>query len=285
MLRFLILVGLLSLKGTGNSVADTGLDAQQLKRGEYVYHVAGCASCHTAEGGAPLAGGVKMETPFGTFYTPNISADSETGIGAWSDADFIRAMTRGESPRGQHYYPSFPYTSYTHMTRQDLLDLKRYLDAQPAITQANRAHDLRFPFNIRSLLSVWKMLNFDAGSCSGFEQDGSLRARGAYLVNGPGHCAECHSPRNWFGGLDKRRFLQGNTQGPDGESVPGITMDQKFRVSRWPEEDLIFSLQIGMLPDGDFLGGSMGHVIDNSTGRMSDEDLKAIATYLRSLED
>lgn len=281
MLRLPIIIILLLLSEV--AVSGTVKSDEQFERGEYIFNLGGCASCHTVENGEALAGGLKMETQFGDFYTPNISPDKVTGIGTWTDDDFIKAMTKGVSPNGQHYYPSFPYTSYKNMYRQDLLDLKNYLDSQPAIKQANKAHELKFPFSIRPLLSVWKLVNFKE-DVSGFKvRDSSNLKRGAYIVNGPGHCAECHSPRNFLGGLDKDRYLQGNPNGPEGESVPGITNDKDNRVVDWSEEDLMFSLQLGMIPDGDFLGGSMGHVIENSTSKLTEKDLKAIANYLKTI--
>ncbi len=282
MLRLTIFVFLFVLSGKGFSTSDKPI-SEQIKRGEYIFNLGGCASCHTAEEGEPLAGGLKMVTKFGNFYTPNITPDETTGIGTWSDEDFIQAMTQGVSPNGQHYYPSFPYTSYSRMNREDLLDLKKYLDSQPSVSQINKQHDLIFPFSIRPLLYVWKFLNIDDKKIVYKSDKSDLWNRGAYIVNGPGHCAECHSPRNLLGGLDSNLFLQGNAEGPEGELVPGITMDKNNRVSEWPEEDLMFSLQFGMIPDGDFLGGSMGHVIENSTSKLTEEDLRAIATYLKSI--
>lgn len=255
----------------------------QIKQGEYMFNAAGCASCHTADDGAPLAGGLRMETPFGTFITPNITPDKETGIGKWDEDDFITAMTRGISPSGEHYYPSFPYTSYTNMSRSDLTDMKRYLDSVPAIKRPNEDHELGFPFNIRAALGFWKAVNFDEGNPPADPNSLPTLERGKYLVTGPGHCAECHSPRNLLGGLDSDQFLQGNPNGPEGESVPGITMSEDNRVSEWSNDDLVFSLQLGMIPDGDFLGGSMGHVIENSTSKLIEGDLRAISHYLENL--
>jgi mono/diheme cytochrome c family protein len=259
------------------------VDGEQSLRGEYIYNMGGCASCHTAKGGEPLAGGLEMETKFGTFLTPNISPDKSTGIGTWSDEDFIRAMREGEAPDGRHYYPAFPYTSYTSMKRQDLLDLKHFLEKRVAVKQENKPHDLNFPFNQRPLLGFWKWLNFEKKPYQP-DLDKSLDwNRGAYIVNGPGHCAQCHSPRDLLGGLKKDEWLGGNPEGPEGEAVPGLSMDKENRISEWSEDDIIFSLQMGMIPDGDFLGGSMGHVIDNTTSKLSDADLKAITTYLRNI--
>lgn len=259
-------------------------NSKTVKDGEYIFTMGGCASCHTAKDGPPLAGGLALETPFGVFYSPNITPDNETGIGGWSDEDFIRAMTKGEAPDGSHYYPAFPYTSYSKMSRQDLLALKHFLDKQTPVHSANREHELPFPFNIRSLISLWKTINFDETPFRENKQKSPEWNRGAYIVTGPGHCGECHSPRNFIGGVKTDEALAGNPEGPEGEKVPGLTMDQDNRVSQWSDDDLLFSIQIGMTPDGDFLGGSMGHVVENTTGKLSDGDLKAIVEYLRDKE-
>jgi len=255
-----------------------------VKSGEYIFNMGGCASCHTAKDDQPLAGGLPMETPFGVFYTPNITPDKSTGIGDWTNADFIRAMTKGEAPDGNHYYPAFPYTSYSKMSRQDLLALKQFLDKQTPIAAKNKSHELSFPFNIRPLMTVWKLVNFDSTPFQTNRKKSPAWNRGAYIVNGPGHCVECHSPRNVIGGIKTDELLTGNPKGPEGEAVPGLTMANDNRVSQWSDEDLLFSIQIGMTPDGDFLGGSMGHVIENSTAKLSEEDLKAIVEYLRDTE-
>ena len=275
---------LLTLLMCALTVANAAEQDASLQRGEYLLHLGGCVSCHTAEGGEALAGGLKMETPFGDFYTPNITPDRETGIGNWSDDDFVAAMTRGVAPDGGHYYPAFPYTSYTYMTREDLVDLKRYLEAQPAVHRENRAHDLSFPFSIRSLMYAWKWLFFEPGVINEDNARSPLWSRGNYIVNGPGHCVECHTPRNLFGALDRDRHLEGNPEGPEGESVPGLhrATDSEFR--HWSHDDVFFFVQTGMLPDGDFTGGSMGKVIDNTTSRLTERDQQAIATYLTGEE-
>ncbi len=259
-------------------------DSEAVSRGQYLFKLGGCASCHTVKDGQPLAGGLEMKTKFGIFYTPNISSSKTTGIGGWNDDEFIQAMIKGESPDGQHYYPSFPYTSYVKMIPSDLLDLKQYLDTQPPFQQENKAHDLDFPFNIRALLGIWKLLNFDKAVYQVNSAKSDQWNRGAYIVNGPGHCVECHTPRNLIGGLQSDQRLKGNPDGPEGEAVPGLTKDENNRISKWTDEDILFSLQIGMVPDGDFLGGSMGHVIENMTSQLTDEDLKAIIIYLNDIE-
>ncbi|MCP4490822.1 MAG: cytochrome c [Gammaproteobacteria bacterium] len=258
-------------------------DDEPASRGEYLFNLGGCASCHTVKHGKPLTGGLAMHTKFGTFYTPNITPDSTTGIGSWDNEDFIQAMTDGKSPNDQHYYPSFPYTSYSKMTRQDLIELKCYLDIQPAFSQTNKPHDLKFPFSLRPLLTIWKLLNFTRSTHQLNTDKSEKWNRGAYIVNGPGHCVECHTPRNWMGGLNSDRLLAGNPDGLEGESVPGLTKAKGNRISLWTYEDIQFSLQFGMVPDGDFLGGSMGHVIENTTSKLYEYDLQAITVYLNDL--
>lgn len=258
--------------------------AGDAERGEYVLATGGCVTCHTAEnGGAFLAGGRELKTDFGSFLTPNITPDPDTGIGNWSDADFIKALRKGVSPSGGHYYPTFPYTSYTRMTDTDILDLKAYLDSIPAVKNDVPDHDLPFPFNIRMSMIGWQLLFFDD---SPFEPNPSKSAewnRGAYLVTGPGHCGECHTPRNILGVVDTDLALSGNKNGPEGDSVPNITPGEGG-IGDWSTDDIVSALEIGLLPDGDFLGGAMTDVIDDNTGKLTPEDREAIATYLTSLK-
>jgi len=255
-------------------------------RGEYVFNMGGCASCHTdgKNKGAPLAGGLALKTPFGTFYSPNITPDPETGIGGWTDEEFIRAMTDGISPEGKHYFPAFPYTSYAKMTRRDLLDLKAYLDSIPPVQKSSPEHDLAFPFNMRVLAGAWKALFFEDDGFQKNPDKSDAWNRGAYIVNGPGHCVECHTPRNLFGAIVKDKALEGVATGAEGEKVPGIVANGNNGFSKWKMNDIVFGLQTGMTPDGDFLGGTMGKVIANTTGKLSDADLQAIATYLNDPE-
>jgi len=190
-----------------------------LDNGKTLFFIGGCASCHATPGQkdqSKLGGGLALKSPFGTFHPPNISADPADGIGAWSEAQFVTAMTKGTSPSGEHLYPAFPYTSYQHMRFDDLRDLFAYLKMLPGVSGRVRDHDLPFPFNIRRTLGLWKLLFLDGKP---FEPDPSRSAqwnRGAYLVNGPGHCAECHSPRNPLGGvIASLRFTGGPS--PDGQ--------------------------------------------------------------------
>lgn len=258
--------------------------AGETARGEYIFHTGGCRTCHTAEnGGALLAGGRELKTDFGSFFTPNITPDPDTGIGSWSNEDFVRALRRGVSPDGDNYYPSFPYTSYARMTRKDAVDLKAYLDSLPAVRNEVPDHDLAFPFSIRRSMVVWKHLFFDDAP---FKTDLSKSEewnRGAYLVSGPGHCGECHTPRNFLGVMNSNKYLGGNKNGPEGKAVPNITPGNGG-IGDWSSADIIFALETGLLPDGDFIGGAMADVIQDNTSKLSGSDLQAIATYLTSLE-
>jgi mono/diheme cytochrome c family protein len=256
------------------------------ERGAYVLRMGGCVSCHTDSkgGGAFLAGGRPLATPFGTFYTPNLTPDPETGIGGWSTGAFVQAMIKGVSPEGHDYYPAFPYTSYARMSVQDLADLKAYLDTVEPVANQVPAHDLAFPFGFRALLKPWKVMYFREHT---FEPDANHSDswnRGAYLVNGPTHCGECHTQRNSLGAMERSRFLAGNSRGPDGKPVPNITPHPDDGIGSWSPSDVTFALQTGILPDGDVLGGAMSEVVRDSTGHLTPEDRAAIAEYLLSLE-
>jgi mono/diheme cytochrome c family protein len=253
------------------------------EHGRYVLAMSGCTTCHTApKGGAFLAGGRELKTDFGSFFTPNITPDPETGIGGWSEADFIAALRAGVAPDGGHYYPTFPYTSYTRMTEQDIRDLKAYLDTIPPVRNAVRDHDLPFPFGIRASMIGWKLLFFDDAPFTPDPNRSAEWNRGAYLVNGPGHCGECHSPRNLIGVVDTDRPLSGNPNGPEGEKVPDITQGPGG-IADWSIEDIVGALEIGLLPDGDFVGGAMTDVVEGNTSQLTEADRMAIATYLKSL--
>jgi mono/diheme cytochrome c family protein len=230
-----------------------------------------------------LAGGRAIETPFGTFYSPNITPDSETGIGDWSEEDFVRAMTEGLSPSGAHYYPVFPYTSYARMSRQDLGDLWAYLSAREPVARRNRGHELWWPFRWRWLLSWWKWLYLDGSGPVSDPSRSDQWNRGAYLVNGPAHCGECHTPRNALGGPDTGMALAGTPDGPEGELVPNITPDSETGIGNWHPADLTWLLQTGLLPDGDSVQGSMAEAIDHGYASLDPEDHQAIAEYIFSV--
>lgn len=262
--------------------ADKPGDAE---RGEYVVRLGGCNSCHTnaQKGGKPLAGGVALKSPYGTFYGPNITPDRETGIGGWSTEDFIRAMTEGKPPSGLPYYPAFPYTSYTKMKRQDLIDLKAYLDTVTPVNFRAPEHDLKFPYNIRLAIVGWRLLFFKPGPFEPDPEKSESWNRGAYIVTGPAHCGECHSPRNFFGAVDESQALAGTNAGPDGKAVPGITPHAKRGIGDWSKDDIATLLEEGFMPDGDFIGGSMSEVVENSSSHWTEDDRDAVADYLLAL--
>lgn len=262
--------------------ADAAERPPDVSNGEYLAWIAGCVACHTAKtANAPfLAGGRALKTPYGTFFTPNITPDRETGIGGWSRDDFIRAMTQGLSPSGEHYYPAFPYTSYTRMTTQDLVDLKAFLDRVPAVSAPAQPHDLPLPFRFRAALGPWKTLYFDDRPFVPDPTRSGAWNRGAYIVSGPGHCGECHTPRGALGGLDTSRPLQGNPHGGRNEKVPGLTAGPGGDLEKWTRIDLALALSNGLAPDGDSLGGSMGDVVNFATRFLSPGDRDAVIAYL-----
>ena len=252
-------------------------------RGELIFNIGGCTSCHTAKGSQTLAGGDPLVTPFGSFYPPNITPDPETGIGRWSEADFGRTMRNGRGPDGSPLYPAFPYTSYTRITDEDLGALWAYLRSLPPVRKPSHPHQLSFPYNIRASLNVWQDLFFEP---SRFRPDPGHDAawnRGAYLAEGPGHCQECHTPRGFMGQLQRDRSYTG-APNPSGKGkVPNLTGDPDVGLGKWSQDDVVTALTLGMLPDGDFLGQQMAEVVRNSTGKLPKEDVQALATYIKSL--
>lgn len=256
-----------------------------MQEGEYLTRAAGCFGCHTDSkaGGKPYAGGRALQTPFGRFYSPNITADKREGIGAWSDEDFVRALREGLRPDGTHYFPVFPYTSYSKMTREDMLAIKSYLFSLPAIDQKNKAHDISPPFSWRWLQAGWKLLFFNNAEASIPKNKSKAWLRGRYLVDAVVHCGECHTPRNMFGGLRQDAYLSGTSAGPEGELVANITPDNSTGIGDWTKGDIVTLLKEGLLPDFDNVQGSMEEVITNSLAHLSDDDLNAISEYLLSV--
>ncbi len=258
-------------------------DAAQ--RGEYVFRAAGCAACHTQpeDKGAFLAGGRALDTPFGRFFSPNITPHPQHGIGNWSADDLWRALTEGESPGGAHYYPVFPFPSYAAMRRADANALHAYLMSVTPAPAANREHELPWYMDFRIANLFWKWLFLDADTFEPVPGKSEQWNRGAYLVNALGHCGECHTPRNRFGALDRERHLAGNPDGPEGEPVPGIRSDGEGGLERWSAGAIASYLEDGMDPDFDFAGGAMVEVIEDGTRHLTDADRAAIAAYLKDL--
>lgn len=283
----MVIAGVFPTLGAGPALAAETPDQGAVKRGEYLFHAAGCKGCHTdaKTKGALLAGGRAIKTPFGTFFGPNITPDPNHGIGRWSEADFIRALRHGVSPQGTHYYPAFPYTSFTGIRDRDLRDLRAYIFSLPAVARPNKPHQLKFPFRFRPLLWFWKRLHFTPGQFRPDPKLSPVQRRGAYLVRALGHCAECHTPRTMTGGLERGKDMAGADDGPEGEPVPNITPHPETGIGDWDTGDITEMLKTGNKPDGDDVWGSlMGGVVENGTSHLSASDLNAIAQYLGSLE-
>lgn len=269
------LVGLL-LAAAGSVLAQG--DA---KRGEYLANAGGCVGCHTEEkkDAVRFAGGRALHTPFGTFYGPNITPHPEAGIGRWSEADFVRAMRQGVRPDGANYFPAFPYPSYTKVSDADLRDLWAYLRSLAPSPQASRPHELGFLYRWRFPVSAWKWLYFTPGPFAADPKASTAVNRGAYLVQALGHCGECHTPRDALGGPKRDRPLAGG-KGPEGKNVPNLT---PTRLKGSSDKDLKDLLTTGLKPDGDVPAKAMAEVIENTTSKLSPEDLAAVIAYLRSL--
>jgi mono/diheme cytochrome c family protein len=253
-----------------------------VSRGEYLVRAGGCFSCHTAPGGVPLAGGRALVTPFGTFYSPNITPDRETGIGAWTDADFVRALRKGLRPDGSNYFPVFPYPSFTGITVEDAVAIKNYLFSLAPRRQANRPHDVAFPFSWRFLQKGWKLMFFTKGPFRPVPRWSEATNRGAYLVTALGHCGECHTPRNPFGAMRHSLWLSGAVDGPDGQLVPNITPDAKTGIGDWEESDIAELLTTGATPEETKVTGSMRDVVIDGTRYLTNDDRTAIASYLKA---
>ena len=281
--RRLLLAGLLAASSSVYA-AGTRDPVPLLNRGEYVFRAAGCFGCHTDDkhGGSALAGGRALNTPFGTFYSPNITPDPTTGIGKWSEQDFTRALRTGVGRNNEQLYPAFPYASYTQMSDEDMHALWAYLRSRPAVKQANKPHDLKWFVFARPLVRLWKALNFTSGAYKPISQKSASWNRGAYLVSALTHCGECHTPRNALGGAKSKLHFAGTKTGPENSVVPNITPDKKTGIGKWRSGELITYLGNGMTPDGDFAGDLMAEVIDDSLQYLHKNDLAAIAEYIQS---
>ena len=294
MKKFLIAIVILGLAGLAGfwvltmprTIAADALAANytpDLKNGEEMFNIGGCAACHMTTGQKNrllLGGGLGLNSPFGTFYAPNISPDKTNGIGNWSELEFVNAVQRGVGAGGEHLYPALPYTSYQRMKIADVRDLFAFIKTLPVDATADKPHALGFPFNIRRTLGVWKLLYLDGKELEADPAHDAKWNRGRYLVEGPGHCAECHSPRDPMGGIiPDHRFAGGPN--PEGKGwIPNITPGDGG--IKWSADDMTAFLETGQTPDFDSAGGSMAEVIEN-TGRLTAQDRQAMAAYLVSL--
>lgn len=258
--------------------------------GERQFWAGGCVSCHASpvdgkrargDDKLLLGGGLELDTPYGVFRVPNVSPHAADGIGGWSMLEFVNAMQRGVAPDGRHYYPSFPYTSYAKMPVRDVMDLKAFIDTLPAVPGRIDEHSLGFPWSLRRGLGLWKRQYLDAEPVVGMPDDDSLVARGRLLVEGAGHCGECHTPRDRFGGMDRSRWLAG---GPDPEGkgrVPNITPAGE-NLADWSASDIAYYLESGFTPEFDTVGGTMVAVQENMA-QLDKADRDAIAAYLKAV--
>nr|WP_111404778.1 cytochrome c [Phycocomes zhengii] len=268
--------------GTRLAPGDLDVTEGDAAAGEAVFWAAGCASCHAApeaegENRLVLAGGQAFPSPFGTFRAPNISPDPDAGIGDWSLVDMATALRHGVGPRGRHYYPAFPYTAYAHMTDRDIADLWAFLRTLPPSDAPSADHDLSFPFSIRRTLAMWKWMNAGGDFVLDTGGDPQLE-RGRYLVEGLAHCAECHTPRDMFGGLQEESWM-GGAPNPTGDGrIPNITP----AALDWSAADIAYYLESGFTPDWDSAGGHMTDVIENMA-KLPASDREAIAAYLKAL--
>jgi mono/diheme cytochrome c family protein len=249
--------------------------------GEYLTRAADCVACHTAPGGAPYAGGRAFMLPVGTIYSPNITPDKQTGIGDYTDDEWVAALQQGIGRGGRHLYPAMPYTSYTLMTRQDALAIKSYLMTLAPVHAAPPQNTLMFPFNQRWTLAVWNLANAQDAR---FQPDPGKSAawnRGAYLVEALGHCGQCHTPRNWMLGLKSGDALAGAVQA--GWMAYNISSDRVHGIGAWSDADLTQYLSTGYAPGHGPASGPMAEAISNSLRFLTPQDIQAMVTYLRGV--
>lgn len=275
----------LSAPGSLPQSAFAGLADPDLDHGEQMFWAGGCTSCHAAprskgDDKLVLSGGLSLKSDFGTFYAPNISPDPTAGIGGWTFEDFANSMKEGVDDKGRHLFPAFPYTSYTRMTMADLSDLWGFMQTLPASDNVAPDHELGFPFNIRRAVGLWKLLFLKSGPVLEIAGADAQTQRGQYLVEGPGHCGECHTPRDMIGGLKLDTWLSG-AKNPDGEgNIPNIT--PAGSLGSWSAGDIAYYLESGFTPEFDSVGGSMVAVQTNMA-KLPAEDRQAIAAYLKAI--
>ncbi|SER45451.1 Cytochrome c, mono-and diheme variants [Nitrosomonas sp. Nm51] len=268
--------------GNANDPFDpAGLDSRQ-QRGAYLTRAGNCMGCHTARGGQPFAGGRRLTTSFGVFVTPNITPDKETGIGNWSEMDFWQALHEGKSPDGRLLYPAFPYTEYTKVTRQDADAIFAYLQSLPAVNQANPPHAIRFPYNFRPLLHIWRALYFKPGEYAPDPARTEQWNRGAYLVQGLGHCNACHTNRSLLGGADDE-LAGGQIMGMNWYA-PSLTSHLEAGSRDWTVDEIVALLSVG-ISERSVASGPMATIIRQSLQYLSKSDLRAVAVYLQSIAD
>ena len=269
----------------GAALASSGVAAQpaqtQVQRGEYLARAGDCVSCHTAKGGAPFAGGTRLDTPFGYMLAPNITPDLATGIGRWSADDFERAVRHGVNKQGKDMYPTMPYDFYTRVTREDIDAIFAYLRTVAPVRNVVDVNHLKFPFDVRATMAVWRELYFKEGVYRPNPAKSAAWNRGGYLVEGLGHCSDCHSPRNLLGGIEKSKDFDGAVV--DGWFALDLTSDLVTGLGAWTTDDIATYLKTGSYKGKTTTLGPMAEVVQNSMRYMTDADLQAIAEYLKSI--
>jgi mono/diheme cytochrome c family protein len=280
------LVAWLNVRGEDTVRPRTGsmpaADATQIARGEYLVRVGDCAGCHTERGGPPWAGGRAIETPFGKVYSSNLTPDATTGLGNWSADEFWRALHHGRAKDGRLLYPAFPYPNYTRVDRDDADAMFAYLRSLPAVARADRAHALDFPFGTQAALAVWRALYFRPASHLNDPARSPEWNRGAYLVEGLGHCNACHSARNALGATAGTLDLQGGLIPVQNWYAPSLASPHEAGVAGWPQSEVVRLLKTGVARQG-FVMGPMSEVVGQGTQYLSDADAAAMAAYLQSL--
>jgi mono/diheme cytochrome c family protein len=264
------------------AVHESNPTTQTISRGEYLARAGDCVACHTESNGKEFAGGRAMPTPFGALYSPNITPDDETGIGEWSAEDFYRMMHTGVSRNGALLYPAMPFASYTKVTRADSDAIYAYLMSVPPVKRANTPHDLRFPFNKRELLIGWRTLYFKEGEFTPDPAQSAQWNRGAYLVQGLGHCAMCHTAINALGGSSESKAFEGGMIPNQNWYAPSLTSNREAGLGNWEIQHIADLLQVGISPRATVYG-PMAEVVYNSLQYLNDEDVKAMAVYLKAL--
>jgi mono/diheme cytochrome c family protein len=257
---------------------------QLVERGRYLALAGNCAGCHTTRGGQPYAGGLPIETPFGTIYSSNLTPDDKAGIGGWSSAHFWRAMHNGRSKDGRLLYPAFPYPNFTQVTREDSDAIYAYLRSVPPAAEPNKAHRLRFPYDTQAALAVWRVLSFKPEPFVANAGKPAEWNRGAYLVNGLGHCIACHGSRNSLGATETKLGLSGGLIAVENWYAPSLNDPHEASVADWPAADVVALLKSGVAPRGSVMG-PMADVVFRSTQYLSEADLTAMASYLKDLPD
>jgi mono/diheme cytochrome c family protein len=255
-----------------------------LANGQAIFTAGNCSACHMTPGQddrAQLAGGLKLKSPFGTFVTPNISSDKQFGIGGWTEAQFVNAMKRGTGRHGEHLYPAFPYSAYSLMKTSDVRDLFAYLQTLPAIARPTAPHELKFPYGLRPAVGFWKLLFFKPHEFTPDPKQSAAWNRGAYLAEGPAHCAECHTPRNALGGMEMDQLYAGAPNLEAGGRFANNITPSKDGIGDWSEQDIADFLKSGT--DKCFNEPTGMKDVIASTGKLSDADVAALATYIHAL--